>query len=120
VRYSGTDTRESFVPDKDYSDDTARLIDEEVKRIVSEAYTDAKHLLEANWEKVEAVAGALVKYETLSGEDVEKIMGGQQLTKPTVADLIRAEAAKKAEADRPTISKPPAADLPPGAMPSPA
>jgi cell division protease FtsH len=120
VRYSGTDSRETFVPDKDYSDDTARLIDEEVKRIVGEAYADAKRLLEEHWEKVEGVAAALIKYETLSGEDVEKIMGGQVLTKPTVADLIKAEAAKKAAAERPAAVKSPASDLPPGALPSPA
>jgi cell division protease FtsH len=120
VRYSGTDTRETFVPEKDYSDDTARLIDEEVKRIVGEAYADAKRMLESNWDKVEAVASALLKYETLSGEDVEKLMGGHTLSKPTVADLLKAEAARKADAERPAIAPPAANDLPPGAMPSPA
>ncbi|MBN4082707.1 ATP-dependent zinc metalloprotease FtsH, partial [Phycisphaeraceae bacterium AH-315-B13] len=41
VRYAGSDSRESYTPDKDYSDETASLIDSEIRRIVDEAYADA-------------------------------------------------------------------------------
>ncbi|MEM1071420.1 MAG: ATP-dependent zinc metalloprotease FtsH [Planctomycetota bacterium] len=123
IRYAGADTRESFMPERDYSDDTAKAIDEEIRRIVDEAYQEAARLLDEHWDKVEALAGALIKYETLSGDDVDKIMRGEPLGKPSVADLLKTQAAETAPAA--TASKPdpepdPEGELPPGAMPSPA
>lgn len=94
ISYSGQDTREAFIPDKDYSEETARLIDQEVKRLTSEAYDEAKRMLEANWEKVVAVAEALLKHETLTADEVHKLMRGEELTKPTVADLLDADRAR--------------------------
>ena len=44
INYAGQDTREAFVPEKDYSEETARIIDEEVKRLTSEAYEEAQRL----------------------------------------------------------------------------
>jgi cell division protease FtsH len=104
--------------DKDYSQETARIIDEEVRRLVDIAFTDAKRLLEESWDKVVAVAEALLKYETLSGDDVEKIMAGQALARPTVTEMLVAQAQKLRDA---TATKTPSApEIPPGAMPSPA
>ncbi|MAY73696.1 MAG: cell division protein FtsH [Phycisphaerae bacterium] len=120
VRYAGEDSRESFVAERDFSDETAKIIDEEVKRLVDEAYGDAASTLEHNWAAVERVAEALLKYETLSADDVFKLIGGEPLNKPTVSDLL---------ADPPKSVAPPASsrgasnpqtDLPPGAIPSPA
>jgi cell division protease FtsH len=121
VRYAGSDTRETFVPEKDYSEDTARIIDEEIRRIVDEAYAQAREMLEANWEKVVAVAEALLRYETLSSDEVQRLMRGEPLAKPTVSDLLSAEA-KRASDDqkRASIVTPPEPTLPPGAMPRPA
>jgi cell division protease FtsH len=94
INYSGQDTREAFVPEKDYSEDTARIIDEEVKRLTSEAYEEAQRLLDQNWDKVVAVAEALLKHETLTADEVHKLMRGEELTKPTVADLLSADRAR--------------------------
>jgi len=118
IRYAPVDTRESLIPEKDYSDQTALLIDEEVRRIVDEAYADAKRLIEANWDKVVAVAEALLKHETLSGDDVDRLMSGQVLTKPTIAEVLQAAAARKAAVTPPRANENP--EIPPGAMPSPA
>jgi cell division protease FtsH len=118
VRYAGADTREMFTPDKDYSDQTAQTIDAEIKRLVDEAYTDAVRLLEEHWEKVVAVAEALLRYETLSSDDVDRLMKGGTITKPTVSDLLRAEAARKREAAQPATTPDP--EPPAGALPSPA
>jgi len=96
ISYSGSDTRESFIPDKDYSEDTAKLIDQEVKRLTGEAYDEAKRMLEENWTKVVAVAEALLKHETLTADEVHKLMRGEELTKPTVADLLDADRARNA------------------------
>ncbi|MDX2016726.1 MAG: ATP-dependent zinc metalloprotease FtsH [Planctomycetota bacterium] len=118
VRYAGADTREMFVPDKDYSDQTAQTIDAEIKRLVDEAYGDAARLLEEHWDKVVAVAEALLRYETLSSDDVDRLMKGGSISKPTVSDLLRAEAAKKREASPPATTPDP--EPPAGALPSPA
>lgn len=91
LRYSGSDTRDSYVPDKDYSDRTADLIDQEVRRIVDEAYVQAKGMLDDHWTKVEAVAEALLKHETLTAEEVQLLISGGSLNKPTVSDLLLAD-----------------------------
>ncbi|TVQ50745.1 MAG: ATP-dependent zinc metalloprotease FtsH, partial [Phycisphaerales bacterium] len=94
VNYSGDDSRESMIPEKGYSEDTARIIDEEIKRLIDEAYNDAKRMLEENWDKVIALSEALLKFETLQGEDVKRIMRGERLDKPTIAELLEAESGK--------------------------
>ncbi len=122
VRYEGADTRETYLPDKDFSEDTAKLVDSEVRRLIDEAYAHAKTMLEENWSKVEAVAEALIKYETLSADDVNKIMRDGILDRPTVGDLLRAEARRKAAdtaAAKPTEPRSDT-DTPPNIMPSPA
>lgn len=119
VRYAGNDTRESYLPDKDYSDETAKIIDEEIRRIVEEAYADAERMLRDKWDRVEAVADALLKHETLTGDEVHAIIRGEELNKPSVSDLLRREAARKRK-DPPTPAEGGEPELPPGAAPSPA
>jgi len=77
--------------EKDYSEKTAEAIDKEVKKITSEAYNQAKELIQANKDKLEQIAKALLKYETLDANDVKLILEGGQLDKPTVADLLASE-----------------------------
>jgi cell division protease FtsH len=122
VNYAGTDTRETFIPEKDYSDETARIIDEEIKRFIDEAYRDAERMIDEHWDQVIAIAEALLKYETLQAEEVGKLMRGERLEKPTVAELLKAEAAKGAEKPTPPPKPQPTDDLgdEPGMMPSPA
>ncbi|MBL9147171.1 MAG: ATP-dependent zinc metalloprotease FtsH [Phycisphaerae bacterium] len=120
VNYSGADTRETFIPDKDYSPETAHMIDEEIRRFIDKAYVDGREMIETNWEKVVAVAEALLKHETLSKDDVDRLMRGERIDKPTVAELLAAETAKPA---KPAVAPPPKPELPPdlgGAMPRPA
>jgi cell division protease FtsH len=80
--------------EKEYSERTAESIDSEVKKITNEAYEKAKQLVEANKNRLEQIAKALLKYETLDADDVKLILEGGQLDKPTVADLLAAEQAK--------------------------
>jgi cell division protease FtsH len=80
--------------EKEYSEKTAEAIDEEVKKICNEAYGSAKELIESNKDRLEAIARALLKYETLDADDVKLILEGGQLDKPTVGDLLAAEQAK--------------------------
>ncbi len=80
--------------EKEYSEKTAEAIDIEVKIITNEAYKKAKELIEENKDKLEQIAQALLKYETLDADDVTLILEGGSLDKPTVADLLAAEQAK--------------------------
>ncbi|MDW7972658.1 MAG: cell division protein FtsH, partial [Thermodesulfovibrio sp.] len=59
---------------RDYSDKTAEEIDEETKRIVTEAYIQTKELLEENREILDAIAKALLERETLEGPEIEEII----------------------------------------------
>ena len=80
--------------EKEYSEKTAEVIDNEVKKITNQAYKEAEELIEANKDKLERIAKALLKYETLDANDVKLILEGGQLDKPTVGDLLAAEQAK--------------------------
>jgi len=80
--------------EKEYSEKTAEAIDKEIKRITDEAYKKAKELIESNKDKLERIAKALLKYETLDADDVEVILEGGELDKPTVSDLLAAEQAR--------------------------
>jgi cell division protease FtsH len=82
------------LPEKDYSEKTAEAIDKDVKRITDEAYGKSRELIEANKDKLDRIAKALLKYETLDAEDVKVILEGRVLEKPTVSDLLAAEQAK--------------------------
>ncbi len=64
---------------RDYSEDTSRLIDGEVKRIVEEAQRTAEKILTENIEMLEKIAQALLERETITGEDIERLARGEEL-----------------------------------------
>jgi cell division protease FtsH len=70
-----------FNSSKDYSEDTARQIDAEVRGIVVGCYENGKRLLTENLEALKRVSDALVEYETLDAEDVNLLLQGGQLTR---------------------------------------
>lgn len=59
---------------RDYSDKTAEEIDEETKRIVTEAYTQTKQLIEQNRKLLDAIAKALLERETLEAAEIDEII----------------------------------------------
>jgi cell division protease FtsH len=59
---------------KDFSEETAVLIDSEIKRIVVECATRARHMIETNLEKLHALARALLERESLDGEEIARIL----------------------------------------------
>jgi cell division protease FtsH len=69
---------------RDYSEDTAIRIDQEVKRIVESGYARAWKTLEDNRDSLVRLAEALLEYETLNNCDIEALIKGQPL-KPRVA-----------------------------------
>ena len=64
---------------RNMSNETAQLIDKEIRRIVDEGYDRAKSLLEENRHELEALAKALLEYETLSGDEIKKVLAGETI-----------------------------------------
>ena len=65
----------SMAQAKAYSEEVAAQIDGEVKAIIDAGYRCCQEILEANREKMEAVASYLLEHETMSGEDFAGVMG---------------------------------------------
>ena len=60
---------------RDFSEVTARIIDEEVRRIILEQEQRAVDLLTYNRDKLDTLATALLQYETLENSDIDRILG---------------------------------------------
>jgi cell division protease FtsH len=67
---------------RDYSEEVARMIDEEVQRIITEAHKTARIILSKNRKKLEQLATELINKETLEGKDLERLFGDLGLAKP--------------------------------------
>ena len=67
---------------KNISEGTASKIDSEVRRIVETAYAVARKVLESNMDQLHRLAGALLEYESLSGEDIGALMRGETIVRP--------------------------------------
>ena len=63
-----------FSSGKNYSEETAALIDSEIKKIIDEAYANAKALLMANRDKLDFITDFLCKYEIMDDEEFTKAM----------------------------------------------
>lgn len=73
----GNDQAYTPVPSsKNYSENTANIIDSEVKRLLEEANDKAKEIIQTNRDKVELMTQMLMEFEVLDKEDVHKIMDG--------------------------------------------
>jgi ATP-dependent zinc metalloprotease ftsH len=66
-----------FAQEKTYSEETAGIIDEEMKRIIDSCYAKAIEILKANEDKLHAVAGVLLEKEKITGEEFENIFTQQ-------------------------------------------
>ena len=58
---------------KNYSEETAAIIDEEVKAIIDKAYNTAREILSANIDKLHIVAGILLEKEKIDGEEFDRV-----------------------------------------------
>ncbi|MDH1281673.1 ATP-dependent zinc metalloprotease FtsH [Pseudomonas chengduensis] len=89
------------------SGETAKLIDEEVRRIIDECYATAKKLLVENRDKLDAMAEALMKYETIDAEQIDDIMNGREPREPRGWDGGGDSGAPQAKVDEPDRSEKP-------------
>ena len=77
--YDASGTRDTFT--KPFSEHTAVEIDGEVRRIMEEAYERARAIIEANNDKINAMADLLLEKETIYAEDIIPILGESAQTK---------------------------------------
>ena len=89
--YDATGQRDTFT--KPFSERTAELIDEEVRRIVDEAVELTRSIIESERENIERLADLLLEKETIFAEDVEQILG------KSAQDIAKAETEHSAEAE---------------------
>ena len=74
------------------SNETAQLIDKEIRRIVEDGYDRAKTVLDEHRDELEKLAQALLEYETLSGDEIKTLLDGGSIdrggsSKPTVTPV---------------------------------
>ena len=79
-----------FGREKNYSEETAAIIDEEVKKIIDRAYATAKEILNQNRDKLDkiaailierekiSIAAILIEREKISGEEFDRIFNGEE------------------------------------------
>mgnify|MGYP001092321332 CR=1 FL=1 len=67
---------------RSYSEAVAAQIDQEVQRLVADAYDRCERILNDNRDKLEAVASYLLEHETMSGEAFEKVFNGEEAQAP--------------------------------------
>jgi cell division protease FtsH len=78
----------SVTRQQNVSEKTAEMIDAEVKRLVLEGYERARQILTEHRDELEAVAQALLEYETLTGEEIQKAIKGEPIDRPDAADKL--------------------------------
>jgi len=82
---------DELMRNRNYSEDTSQAIDREVRTILEGAHSEARQILESHSDAMERLAKALLKYETITGQEVEALLGGA-----SVADLRPDEPAEGA------------------------
>jgi cell division protease FtsH len=82
----GADQQEVFLghsvaQSKNMSDATATLVDEEIRKIVENAYSHAKNILIKHSDELETLAQGLLEYETLSGDEIKELLLGHKINR---------------------------------------
>ena len=80
INYSGSEEvflGRDFSKEKSFSDGVQLEIDEEVRALVNKAYAECERILKENMDKLESVAQALIKVETLDGDQFERLYTGE-------------------------------------------
>ena len=74
-----------LVHERDYSDETAKLIDDEVESLITEAANRARHVIKANLDKLEHLKDRLIEKETVDADEVLETLKGARM--PQAASL---------------------------------
>ena len=71
----------SVTQNQNMSEETARLVDAEIKRLVTEAHEEALKILKAKKKDWETLAKAMIEYETLTGDEINAVLKGEKIDK---------------------------------------
>lgn len=88
VQYDATQPGDYYKNHTFYSQDTGKELDEEIRKILDEAYNDTKKLLTDNIDKLHNVANALLERETITGEELDEIVFGKKIVEEHKVDII--------------------------------
>jgi cell division protease FtsH len=99
---------------KTYSEATAQEIDSEVSGIINSCYRRAHELIDANRDKLEMIANALLEYETLDGTQVQEIVQFGTFTPPPPAPKVEPPSGAQAATTMPEIPPKPVPPKLPG------
>ncbi|MEC8564901.1 MAG: cell division protein FtsH, partial [Pseudomonadota bacterium] len=69
----------SVTQQKNVSDATAKIIDEEIRRVTDEAFADARKILEDNRHELDKLGEGLLEYETLTGDEIKRLLAGEEV-----------------------------------------
>lgn len=75
----------SVTQQKNVSEETAKIIDQEVKDLVNEGYKTAESILKKHRDELETLAKALLEYETLTGHEITDVLAGKTLDKKSMS-----------------------------------
>ena len=90
----------SVTQNKNMSEETARLVDAEIKRLVSDAHEEALKILKTKKKDWEKLAKAMMEYETLTGDEINAVLKGEKIDKSKQAPV---SAEKKTKASVPEV-----------------
>ena len=79
IDYAEDDGSKFYAANKPYSEETGKVIDEEVRRIVDEGLQKAKKLLLEKKADLEKLAKALLEFETLTGDEIKELLAGKAI-----------------------------------------
>lgn len=86
IDYAEEDGSKFYAAQKTFSEETGKVIDDEVKRIVSEALQRAKEILAEKKADLEKLAQNLLEYETLTGDEIKDLLAGKEIRKIAIED----------------------------------
>jgi cell division protease FtsH len=84
IDYADEDGGKFYAAQRSYSEETGKIIDDEVKRIVAEALSKAKQILTDKKDDLEKLAKSLLEYETLTGDEIKELLAGNEIRKASV------------------------------------
>ena len=114
----GSDQEEVFLGmemghSRNYSEDVASQIDQEVRGIIEAGYSKCTAILEEHMDQLKMIAEYLLEHEKMDGETFEKMMKGEEVEPPKPVEPLAAPVAEQPAAEAPSTEETPAQDAVP-------
>ena len=98
---------------RNYSEDVASQIDQEVRGIIEAGYSKCTAILEEHMDQLKMIAEYLLEHEKMDGETFEKMMKGEEVEPPKPVEPLAAPVAEQPAAEAPSTEETPAQDAVP-------